>query len=372
MNSHPTYPHIRVSGNVFARGKGYGEGAALQIRHSLEAYEKIYNYYLGWEWHQAQTFARAYWAPIKAYRPHLLEEMQGIAFGAGVTFEDILALNIRTEILNHVTAQGAAAECTAFGALPKVTQKAHVLIGQNWDWRPMTAPSLVLLEAEGEDIPSFVTLVEAGILAKTGMNAAGVGVVTNALVTDLDQGEPGVPYHAILRGILESHTYEDALTAVPKRGRASAANYLIAHRNGHMQNIEAAPGDSSHLNQQEPLEGKLVHTNHFLQNSPYFKDLDPLDGDDSQVRYERMSSALEAEAQLLDVKALGAMLSDHYNFPDSVCSHIDESKPPADQIATLGSIIMDLEISRLWLAAGNPCQLPYLELDYREFFGNSS
>ena len=35
-----------------------------------------------------------------------------------------------------------------------------------------------------DDGPDFVTVVEAGLLAKTGMNSSGIGLATNALVTD--------------------------------------------------------------------------------------------------------------------------------------------------------------------------------------------
>ena len=54
-------------------------------------------------------------------------------------------------------------------------------------------------------------MVEAGLLAKTGMNAAGLGLVTNALVTDADVGEPGLPYHVLLRAVLDCGTVTEAL-----------------------------------------------------------------------------------------------------------------------------------------------------------------
>ena len=48
-------------------------------------------------------------------------------------------------------------------------------------------------------------------MAKTGMNANGVGVVTNTMVSDRDAGEPGVPYHVVLRSLLASENVSDAL-----------------------------------------------------------------------------------------------------------------------------------------------------------------
>ena len=47
-------------------------------------------------------------------------------------------------------------------------------------------------------------MVEAGLLAKTGMNSSGLGLVTNALVTDDDTGDARLPYHVALRAILDA------------------------------------------------------------------------------------------------------------------------------------------------------------------------
>jgi isopenicillin-N N-acyltransferase like protein len=57
----------------------------------------------------------------------LVEEMQGVAAGAGVDFEDILALNVRTEIAYGMFSDG----CTAFSW--KVGEKSFM--AQNWDVR---------------------------------------------------------------------------------------------------------------------------------------------------------------------------------------------------------------------------------------------
>ena len=105
----------------------------------------------------------------------------------------------------------------------------------------------MVLEARQDEGPDFVTVVEAGLLAKTGMNSSGLGLVTNALVTAADTGTPGIPYHLALRAILDCETVSDALAALQSGERSSAANYLIAHRDGSVVNVEAAPGDFSQL-----------------------------------------------------------------------------------------------------------------------------
>ena len=139
-----------------------------------------------------------------------------------------------------------------------------MIIGQNWDWLLHAARTLVVLEVRQDEGPDFVTVVEAGLLAKTGMNAAGLGLVTNALVTDADVGEPGLPYHVLLRAVLDCTTVTEALQVLQAGLRSSSANYLIAHASGAALDIEAAPGDFTRLYPVYPEGGVLRHTNHFL------------------------------------------------------------------------------------------------------------
>ena len=50
------------------------------------------------------------------------------------------------------------------------------------------------------------TFTEAGLLAKTGLNDAGLGVTLNFLASDADGGLDGMPIHLLLRMLLEEGT----------------------------------------------------------------------------------------------------------------------------------------------------------------------
>src|SRR5262249_23475935 len=145
--------------------------------------------------------------PIAEFRPSSLEELRGISEGAGLDLVDVLAINVRTEIMFAAKARQAAlaergpAECSAFALVPSAGMPGPTVLGQNWDWLPHAFQTVVVLESKGDDGPNFVTVVEAGLLAKAGMNSSGIGLVTNALVTDQDLGEPGIPYHVLLRAV---------------------------------------------------------------------------------------------------------------------------------------------------------------------------
>src|SRR5258708_1704079 len=229
------YPHIRLAGSASQRGRQYGEQARERVHRSVTAYRAVFAELAGWDWQTVRAEAARFEAPIAAYGPKYLAEMRGIAEGAGLDFADVLAINVRTEVMfaakaRQATASAGLAECTAFAVAPPPGRSGPTLIGQNWDWLLHTADTVVVLEARHDDAPDLVTVVEAGLLAKTGMNSSGLGLVTNALVTSDDMGEPRLPYHLLLPAILDCEDFSDAITALQAGFRSSSANYLLAHR----------------------------------------------------------------------------------------------------------------------------------------------
>jgi len=235
-------PRIRVTGTPYERGRQYGTQARDQVRLSVQAYQRVFAHYAGWDWPDVRRAAAGFEAPIAAFRPAYLDEMRGIADGAGLDLADVLAINVRTEVMYAAKARQAPlaarvpvppAECSAFAVVPAPgDSRTATLLGQNWDWLLHSAQTLIVLEARPDDGPAFVTVVEAGLLAKAGLNAAGLGLVTNALVTDADLCEPGLPYHVLLRAILDCTTVTEALVILQAGMRSSSANYLIAHASG--------------------------------------------------------------------------------------------------------------------------------------------
>jgi isopenicillin-N N-acyltransferase-like protein len=368
-------PHVRVEGTPSERGRQYGEQARERIHRSVDLYREVFAHYTGWDWPAIQREAGRFERPVADFRPAYLAEMRGIAEGAGLALLDVLAINVRTEIMFAAKARQAAGrrprECSAFSVVPPPGRPGPVLTGQNWDWLPRCADTVVVLEARQDDGPAYVTVVEAGLLAKTGMNSAGLGLVTNALVTEDDTGTPGIPYHVALRAILDCGTVSQALAVLQSGQRSSSANYLITHRDASVVDVEAAPGGfgEMHLLFPDPASGVLLHTNHFL--SPRFTgtDVSVWVMPDSPLRLYRLRAGLEAAGERPSLGLLRTLLADHANYPAGVCCHPDARDHPCDQGATVASVLMDLTASRMWIADGSPCSAPYRKLDYRGFLG---
>jgi isopenicillin-N N-acyltransferase-like protein len=304
-----------------------------------------------------------------------MEEIRGIAEGARAELADVMAINTRTEIMFAAKAAHAGGdlppECSAFAALPEATADGGTLMGQNWDWLLHSVDTCVVLEASQDGAPDFVTVVEAGLLAKAGMNSSGLGLCTNALVCGADRGEPGIPYHVVLRAILDAETMSDALTSMQRGVRSSSATYLIGHTDGLAVTIEGVPGNHTQLHLRFGEDGVLLHTNHFLADIGAARDISPWAFPDSPFRLDRMRRIV-GDATAVSVGLAQRLLADHANYPNAICCHPDTRSEAAEQWATVASLIMELDARVLHLASGRPCSAPYARLDYSDFLSKQS
>lgn len=361
------YPTIRISGDPRERGLAYGRLARDRIALTLDAYADLFAHHACLQWEEVTEYAQGYEPIIANYDPSLVEEMHGIAEGASIAFKDVLAINVRTEVM-YGLGEMQAAECSAFAALPEAVANGHTLLGQNWDWHPAALDCCVVLSIEQVDRPSIVTVVEAGLLAKMGMNSEGVGVATNALVSNIDRGEHGVPYHVLLRTILNARSFDEAVRTVHSAHRASSANYLIAAAGGKARDLETAPGGPEHVFAIEPYDGVVGHANCFVASDVTVTDeterLRPL----AKIRQRTIDSHLRSAAGGIGVEYMKDALSDHDNHPHSMCRHPVEAVAPMDRSATVASVVMDLDDRTMWVTDGQPCCSPYREIRGRELW----
>lgn len=370
------YPIVAVHGSPRERGRQYGEQARRQVGLSIAAYRDVFMHYATWDWPTVLTEARRFREPIRAFGEAYYEEILGIAEGAGVDPDEILAVNVRTEIMYAAKARASGAqlprvaECSAVAS---IRGDGRTVIGQNWDWLPHAFDTTVILESAPSDGPRFVTVVEAGLLAKTGFNSAGLAVCTNALVSAEDRGAPGVPYHVLLRALLDATTPTHALETLQRGTRSSSANYLVAHADGIALDVEAAPGGFTdlHLIAPDP-QGTIVHTNHFLSPLPRGFDLSVWAMPDSPFRLQRIRAAAARLSDQAVVDQLQTAFADHAGHPYGVCTHPDPALPAQEQGATVASLVMDLGSRTLHVCCGNPCRVPYDVLDYTDFFATAA
>jgi len=334
------------------RGQAYGEAARDRIDAIIAVYREIFQRITGETWEQTVIRGAPFIDKAKAFAPDLIEEIQGIAAGAGRTFEDIFLLNSRSEILFNP--QVLAQECTALAALPEAARNGETLLAQNWDWYNEVINCQVILKiGERDGKPAMLTFTEAGQLAKIGLNTAGIGLVVNNLTSD--QPRTGVPWIFLTRRILESSSLAQALGYVLNTGRAHSINFLIGYAAGEAVSLETSPVEAHVL---WPENGICVHTNHYLEPGKDFRDLKPLRDPypSTYLRCRRVQKMAAERKGNIDVPEIWNMLKDHMDKPFSVCMHRNPAVAPLLQIVTCLSIVMNLSRRQIHYILGNPCR----------------
>lgn len=352
---------ISVEGTPSARGRQYGKLAARQVHQCIAAYRDVFEHRAGLDWKAAIAHARTFVDDIERFAPAAIEEMRGIAEGASVPFDAILVLNCRSELMFAAArskGETPPGECTSFAVTPEASSNGHILLGQNWDWVPFAREVCVLLEVRRDALPSFATIVEAGMLAKVGVNAAGFGLCTNTLVSERDTDSRGVPYHVMLRSLLDAQSVDDASRILGSAQRALSANYLVADKSGHAMNFETIAGGKTQIHATGPLNGFISHANHFL--APQFAAIDAYvsKSPHSLTRLAEMHRGLQGHERL-SVKRLQEILRGHEHAPNGICSHPDPAAHPLYARTTVASIVMDLTTGELWFTDGPPCASAY-------------
>ncbi|WP_421851376.1 C45 family autoproteolytic acyltransferase/hydolase [Oricola sp.] len=363
-----TCPLIEISGKPHARGVQYGKVARPQIergvRHYVGQLEK-----LGFGRHKIHETVRAYLPVMEAYDIDCVDEMRGIAEGAELPLEDIAFLNARTEVVKlgqnpqlreKAGLAGLSDECTSALALPAATRDGTVIQGQNWDWKLECAESTVVLKIRRDDGPDVLTFTEAGGLARSGMNSAGIAITSNYLDCERDYRELGIPLLLTRRKMLEA-THLPLVTQIVYGTKRSGSNNIMAsHCGGVGYNLECAPDEVFAIFDDD---GLITHANHW--NAPAAKaklrDLGIANTPDTLLRDCRVNQILSAERGSITRETFKKAFLDDYQHPYSVCRPPRESTTMAAS-ATVASIIMEPELGIMELAI-----LPALNPEYTTY-----
>lgn len=340
MTTQHYFPLIEVSGAPYQRGLSHGTQAKERVLGSVAIYTKSLAK-LAFAQSDLRTLLDDFAHEIERFEPSYLEEMRGIADGAGVSLDDILMINARTEIMAQAarTAERGSDECTSVGILPRRSASGRYIQGQNWDNRVDCADTIILLRVLREDGPDLLTFVEAGGLARYGLNRAGICLNGNGLSSDRDYSQPGIPLPLIRRKALEQDHFAKAVQVIYAAPKACSCNLLLGSKLGTAINLECAPDETFVI---YPENGLAVHANHWVSDAALakLKETGVPGSPDSIFRYMRMKELLDGPS--LSTDDLKAAFADTLGTPYSVC------RPPRASnkgyhSSTTATLIMDPE-----------------------------
>jgi isopenicillin-N N-acyltransferase-like protein len=359
------FPFFDVSGTPYDVGVNYGRKAGEYVHRSISIYQSVFEQ-KGVSWDRARRLAHDFAPRIAKFSESMLEEIRGIAAGAELPIEDIVAINARTELMygrNPAAANCADTDidgCTAATALPEATADNHMIHGQNWDWRDACADSSIVLRIEPDEGPTMLIFVEAGMLARCGFNSAGVAITGNFLQSDQDYGREGIPIPFIRRSVLMTQSLGEAVGVIYSAPRAFSNNVMISHAGGESINLETTPNEVFWL---QSDNGVLVHANHFISNAARAKvrDVGVTTNVDSLYRDKRVRSLLSKRAGELTIDDFKAAFADRYGAPRAVCRS-PITGPGGKTSSTVATVIMDTTAQKMWIA-----RRPYDQQDFVEY-----
>ncbi len=337
------FPLIRIEGSPRERGLAYGRAAAERIAAGREIYREAMGR-RGFDWSEVRRLASQFRPSIEATDADCMTEIDAIAEGAGIDVETVIVINARSEIFNGRTPGAGALEggCTSGLALAAATADGRLLHAQNWDFNAACIDSSVVLHLTDETGHSVLSFVEAGGLARSGLNSAGIAITANNLECDQDAGRTGMPLSMIRRRVLMARTFAEAMGAITAAPRAVSNNMTLSHAGGDVAiNFETTPDDVFVLYPR--ADGLFAHANHFNAPEARVRLRDgALNGRTPCTLYRdrRVMQHLAADAPNVTRATFERALADDFGHPFAVC------RPPVRSrsghlSSTVASVIFD-------------------------------
>ena len=300
------------------------------------------------------ALAGACLAASARFDPDGTEELRGIARGAGLSPERVLAMNGLTDLRDALAWGGpleAAGGCTAFVVQRDRSADGRLWVGQTWDLGTDNQPYVVAVHRRPVHGPETWSVTTAGCLSLMGMNADGVAIGTTNLRTT-DAG-PGVPYLSLIHRALTESSAAAAAALIARAPRAGGHAYTVVDRQGDAFAVECTARRSRTF---AVRGGFHVHTNHCQVPEHQALEAD-IPYDSSRARLARMQQLL-AEASHIDGPFLETCLADRANGKLAICREDFEG------ISTNAALVVCPEALRLRACHGQPSNAPWIDLRF--------
>lgn len=309
------FPLVEAAGSAYDMGYAHGAQAAPLIQAYLGFIQKSTGRSLDMLAAGAVTHAPA----IEALSPAYLEEVRGLAAGAGLSFEEALVCQLRGAAARPMTdapVADAVDGCTAFALNGEATAGGRTYAGQNQDLGPEFSDFGIVLHLTPSDgRPALVTFTFAGQLGYMGMNAHGVAQFANGLGNA--PWRPGLTHYPLKRRCMEMQTVGQCVDLLRAHRTSSAGNMVFCDGTGDIADVEIRPEgialfDDEHAN-------RRLHTNHYITDE--FAPHEDGNTPDSGPRLQRMRQLVSDAWGTITLDDLKSMLADHDGDPGAICRH---------------------------------------------------
>jgi isopenicillin-N N-acyltransferase-like protein len=259
-------------------------------------------------------------AYVARHAPELLEEIAGIAEGAGAEYRDVLQLNLPTFLVWSFI----PLDCSQVWLGPPGTLDGRVYLAKTRDVGFGTLRHVVLHRSYADGIETMEVSAAGSVTwPGSGLSSRGLAFSTSGVWSrrmTFAAEAVGAAWlltntHLLLRDSASVAEFIDRLRAQP---RWSSMNLLVSDEHSAVA-IEAMP---DRLAVAGPADGILIRTNHFLD--PALAGFSP-DSDENPSSYHRMEVARARTSEGHGAWTLGGLaqlLASHDGYPNlSICRH---------------------------------------------------
>lgn len=332
-----------LAGDAYSIGYGHGLAEEATIHSFLADDFAQINLLRDKKLLQSEIFelVRQHQAIIEEDVPLLAQELQGLAKGANISYQEAILLQIRREVIGQSCLHNS--ECSLLAKL----DNCDALIAQTVDLNgKMTELGrLFRISSVDRNIPEILMFSFSGLLGYLGMNSSGLGIGINFVSSD-DWG-PGVSPYLLVRHLLQLTSLDECLKELRRIRRSSSRSLTICDRS-HLAIIEMTTKDLRIIS-----GPRLLRTNHYLHEDLIRSErMNIFSRNASKLRLSRLKELVEAQNWALSLENIFGIFSDHSLYPIGLCAHSEGNHRKEDTVA---AVVLDLKNKKLAFRKGHPC-----------------
>jgi hypothetical protein len=192
---------------------------------------------------------------LRAECPVIAEEVAGIAEGSGLTYEEIILIQLHEELYHRVELP-MPGHCTAVAVGPPLTGNQQTYVGQTWDWMASVAGKSAVVQWRRTGGVPVLAYGFPGMPMGAGLNARGIALSWTSASLGKNGQSPraGIPSYSLIAHLLAQPDLESVIREAKKNKHAGWFTFVMADGEGNLLNIEGSPTGVA----VEPAKGSLV------------------------------------------------------------------------------------------------------------------
>jgi len=326
MRQTTRFPLLEVAGSPYDMGKAHGMAFKLLIERSLA---------IMWELlpvppETAMAYAAQSISYCREQAPELMEEVQGIADGSGLTMEEIFTLNAGLDLQlssKHLT-NFAGPDCWTAAVTGEATADGRTFVLWTAEDSAQWFETSILLRVEPLDGLPCMMWTFAGFVGRPGLNPY---LALSAAAQFTEDCEPGLPYPFICRKALGMTKTVEAVGTIAGYSRMAGMAYTLGDAEGNIATLDTT-----------------ARTSRQVQSAP---GVTPAAGRWAEERRGRIEELLRERWGQNGLPELQRLQCDHGS--GALCAH-------DGLLAVLTAFVCDVNARQMWLTHGNPCENEYV------------